>query len=43
MFILDGKIKQIPNKEYRKKIIEYILNDNALILKSSSLLGIILH
>ena len=43
MYILDGKIKQIPNKEYRKKILEYILNDNNLILKSGSFLAIILN
>ena len=43
MYILDGKIKQIPNKEYRKKLLEYILNDNNLILKSGSFLAIILN
>ena len=43
MYILDGKIKQIPNKEYRKKLLEYILNDNNLILKSGSILAIILN
>ena len=43
MYILDGKIKQIPNKEYRKKFLEYILNDNNLILKSGSILAIILN
>ena len=42
LFFLNGKIKQIPNEEYRKKIIEYILNDNDLILKSSNVLRIIL-
>ena len=42
LFFLNGKIKQIPNEEYRKKIIEYILNDNDLILKSNNLLRIIL-
>ena len=43
MYILDGKIKQIPNKEYRKKLLEYILNDNNLILKSGKFLAIILN
>ena len=42
MFIFDGKIKQISNSEYRKKLLDYILEDTTLTIKSGNLLGIIL-
>ncbi len=42
MFIFDGKIKQISDKNYRIKLLDYIIEDKNLILRAGQFLGVIL-
>ena len=42
MFIFDGKIKQISDKKYRIKLLDYVIHDNNLILSSGQFLGVML-